>query len=323
MSIGLRRREFIAGAAAWPLVARAQQPKMPVIGYLSGGNSGSYALPEFHQGLSQAGYVEGRNVAIEYHWAGLQFNQLPALAEDLVRRQVSVIVANGFPATLAAKATTTTIPIAFDVGVDPVRVGLIDRLNRPGGNLTGVTVLAQELEGKRVEMLHEAVPAVTSIVALFDPVEPAGGNPANAINHQLAARALGLQPQILFERDIDLIAARLTELRAGALVFGAGAFTNSLRTQLIALAQSHALPTIGPGRAWAVNGSLMSYGADGRDVPRIVGFYAGHVLKGERPADLPVQQATKVELIINLKTARALGITVPLTLRAIADEVIE
>jgi putative ABC transport system substrate-binding protein len=165
MRIGLRRREFIAGlggaAAGWPLVARAQQPKMPVIGYLSGGNSRSYAPPEFHQGLSQAGYVEGRNVAIEYHWAGLQFNQLPALAGDLVRRQVSLIVANGFPATLAAKATTTTIPIVFNVGVDPVRVGLIDRLNRPGGDLAGVTSLAQELEGKRLEMLHEAVPAGT------------------------------------------------------------------------------------------------------------------------------------------------------------------
>jgi putative ABC transport system substrate-binding protein len=172
-------------------------------------------------------------------------------------------------------------------------------------------------------MLHEAVPAVTSIVALFDPAAPAGGTPVNAINHQLAARALGLQPHILFERDIDLIAARLTELRAGALVFGAGGYTQSLLTQLIALAQSHALPTIGPSRAWAVNGSLMSYGADGRDVPRIVGFYTGRVLKGERPADLPVQQATKVELIINLKTARALGFTVPLTLRGRADEVIE
>jgi putative ABC transport system substrate-binding protein len=208
MRLYLRRREFIAGlgsAAAWPFTVSAQQPKMPVIGYLSGGNSGSYAPPEFHQGLSQAGYVEGRNVAIEYHWAGFQFNQLPALAGDLVRRQVSVIVAAGFPATLAAKATTTTIPIVFGVGVDPVRAGLIDRLNRPGGNLTGVTVLAQELEGKKLEMLHEAVPAVTSIVALFDPAGPAGGAPLNAINYQLAARALGLQPQVLFERDIDLM----------------------------------------------------------------------------------------------------------------------
>jgi putative ABC transport system substrate-binding protein len=325
MSICLRRREFIAGlggAAAWPLAARAQQPKMPVIGYLSGGNSGSYALPEFHQGLSQAGYVEGRNVAIEYHWAGLQFNQLPALAEDLVRRQVSVIVANGFPATLAAKATTA-IPIVFTVGVDPVRVGLIDRLNRPGGNLTGVTSLAQELEGKRLEMLHEAVPAVTSIVALFDPAEPAGGNPVNAINYQLAARALGLQPHILFERNIDLIAARLTELRAGALVFGAGGFTNSLRAQLIALAQSQALPTIGAGRDWALNGALMSYGNAGREAPRILGFYAGRVLKGEKPADLPVQQITRVQLVINMKTAKALGITIPTALLVRADEVIE
>jgi putative ABC transport system substrate-binding protein len=232
-------------------------------------------------------------------------------------------VAAGFPATLAAKATTTTIPIVFNVGVDPVRAGLIDRLNRPGGNLTGVTSLAQELEEKRLEMLHEALPAVTSIVALFDPAEPAGGTPVNAINHELAARALGLQPHILFERDINLIAARLTELRAGALVFGAGAFTESLRAQLIALAQSQALPTIGPGREWAVNGSLMSYGNGGREAPRIAGFYAGRVLKGEKPADLPVQQVTRVQLVINMKTAKALGITIPTPLLVRADEVIE
>jgi putative tryptophan/tyrosine transport system substrate-binding protein len=190
--VGIRRREFLTlvggTAAAWPLAAPAQQATVPVIGYLSGQDAGSYAPPEFHQGLSQAGYIEGRNVAIEYHWAGVQFTQLPALAEDLVRRQVSVIVAVGFPASVAAKARTTTIPIVFTVGVDPVRAGLINSLNRPGGNLTGVTSLAQELEAKRLEVLHEAVPAITSVAALFDPAEPAGGTRVNAINHQEAAR---------------------------------------------------------------------------------------------------------------------------------------
>jgi putative ABC transport system substrate-binding protein len=310
----MRRREFIAGlgsVAAWPLAARAQQSRMPVIGYLSGQNAGSRAPPEFHQGLSQAGYVEDRNVVIEYHWEGAQFD----------RRQVSVIVAINLPATLAAKATTTTIPIVFQVGVNPVGAGLIDSLNRPGSNLTGVTTLGQELEGKKLELLHEAFPAVTSIVALLDPAGP--GAPGNANNLQVAARALGLQLHLLFERDLDLIATRLRELRAGALVIAAGGFIANLRPQLLALAHSQALPTIGPSRAFAVDGGLMGYGNDGREASHTVGVYAGRILKGEKPADLPVQQVTQVKLTLNLKTAKALGFTFPTGLLVRADEVIE
>jgi putative ABC transport system substrate-binding protein len=324
----MRRREFITllggTAAAWPLAARTQQP-IPVIGFLGPGSPGvGEPGAAFRQGLSETGYVEGRNVAIEYRWAEGQFDRLPALAADLVRRQVTVIVTYGTAATQSAKAATTTIPIVFETGSDPVALGLIRSLNRPGGNLTGMTSLNTEVGPKRLELLHETVPAATLIGLLLNPTYPL--TEAFLRDQQAAARILGLRLHVLYasaERDFDAAFATLVQVRAGGLLIGPDAFINSRSEQLAALALRHAVPTSFQFRDGPAAGGLMSYGGSIRDAYRHAGGYTGRILKGEKPADLPVQQITKVELVINMKTAKALGLTFPLTLLGRADEVIE
>jgi putative ABC transport system substrate-binding protein len=326
------RRELIAGisraAAAWPLAARAQQPAMPVIGYLGSESPDVFAgrLRAFRQGLSETGYVEGNNVAIEYRWAENQSDRFPALLEDLVRRKVTVIAAvTGTPPALAAKAATTTIPIVFVTAGDPVALGLVASLNRPGGNLTGVATLTVELGAKQLEVLRELVPTATIIALLVNPTNPTNAERLSR-DLQAAAAAVGLQLHVLHastERDFDAVFASLPRLRADALVIGSDPFFNSRNQQLVALAMRYAMPTMYPFREYAMAGGLISYGNSFADAHRQVGVYTGRILKGAKPADLPVQQATKVELIVNLKTAKALGLTVPLTLLGRADEVIE
>jgi putative ABC transport system substrate-binding protein len=327
----MNRRELMAllggTAAAWPLAARAQQRAMPVIGFLSGTSPGPYAsyVAAFHQGLSDAGYVEGQNIAIEYRWAEGHYDRLPALAADLVGRKVDVIAASGgTPAARAAKSATSTIPIVFTSGTDPVAAGLVTSLARPGGNLTGVSFLVVELNPKRLELLTELVPQARVIALL---VNPTNTNAERTIrNMEEAARAKGVQLAILkvgSESEIDVAFASLVQLQAGALVVGADAFFNSRREQLVALASRHAVPAIYEGRESAASGGLISYGTSISSVYRQLGIYAGKILAGAKPADLPVQQPTKFELVINLKTAQALGLTVPQALLARADEVIE
>jgi putative ABC transport system substrate-binding protein len=323
------RREFITllggVAATWPIAARAQPAAMPVVGFLSSVSPTAFStfLAAFQKGLNEAGYVEGRNVAIEYRWAEGQYDRLPALAADLVGRRVAVIVANTAAAPVA-KAATATIPIVFTTGEDPVNSGLVASLNRPGGNLTGVVSLNAEVGPKRIELLKELVPKATNIGLLV--------NPANPISEvlmrdaQAASRTLGLQLHVLnvdAERELDTVFERLVQLRADALVIGADAFLSGRSVQLAALAARHAVPTISPYRAFAVAGGLMSYGGSNIDASRLTGVYTGRILKGENPADLPVQQSTKVEFTINLKTAKALGLAVPLPLLGRADEAIE
>jgi len=326
----MRRRDFIkviAGSAiAAPLTARAQQPAMPVVGFLNTRAPGAdpHLLAAFRRGLKETGYIEGQNVAIEYRWAYNQYDRLPALAADLVRRQVTVIAAIGSPSAPAAKATTTTIPIVFIIGFNPVEVGLVASLARPGGNLTGVTVLGVELGSKRLELLHELIPTANIVAALVNPNTPAVETQSTDL--QTAAGTLGLKLHVLHastERDLDAVFATLLQLRAGGLVVGNDPFFTTRSEQLAALALRHSMPAIFQYREFAAAGGLMSYGGNLTDNYRLTGVYTGRILKGEKPADLPVMQSTKVELIINLKTAKTLGITVPLPLSGRADELIE
>jgi ABC-type uncharacterized transport system substrate-binding protein len=325
----MKRREFITllgGAAAWPLAARAQQP--PVIGFLGSASPDRWAgrMRAFHQGLSETGYAEGRNVAIEYRWAEGQNDRLGPLAAELVGRQVTVIVTPGStPAALAAKAATTTIPIVFEVASDPVELGLVTSLARPGGNITGVTSLNAEVGPKRLELLHELVPTATVVGLLVNPTNP---NLAELTTQNLhaAARSLGLKMHILHasaDRDFDTVFATLNQLRAGALVIGTDPFFSSRLEQLATLTAHHAVPTVYQFREFTANGGLMSYGGSLTDTFRAAGVYTGRILKGDKPADLPVQRTTKVELFLNLRTAKVLGLEVPRTLIARADEVIE
>ena len=323
----MKRRTFIAGignVAVWPLVARAQQAAMPVIGVLNA-TSGGYAreLVAFHQGLNERGYVEGRNVAIEYRSADGHYEQLPALAADLVRRRVTVIAAFAAPSALAAKAATTTIPIVFEVGVDPAEMGLMTSLSRPGGNITGVANLNVELGPKKLELLHQLVPTATVIGLLVNPANP--NNEIRSKDMQAAARTLGLEVDTLrasTDREIDDVFAHLVQTRVGALVINPDPFFTSRMEQLVALTARYAMPTI-YNREFAAAGGLVGYGVNLTDAYRLAGVYTGRVLAGAKPADLPVQQSTRVEWVINLKMAKALGLTIPETLLATADEVIQ
>jgi putative ABC transport system substrate-binding protein len=315
-------------AAAWPLIARAQQPAMPVIGLLGSESPDLWAtrLRAFRQGLKETGYVEGQNAAIEYRWAEGHNDRLPALAADLVRHRVAVIAAPGStPAALAAKAATSTIPIIFWVGTDPIELGLVASLNRPEGNVTGLTTLNVGLVSKRVELLHEIIPATSSVGLLINPTSPILAKISKE-DAQAAARSLGLELHVLnasTERDFDVVFADLIQLRAGGLVIGTDAFFSSRLEQLAALSVRHAMPTVYHFREFAAAGGLISYGGSSTDPFHGVGVYTGRILKGEKPATLPVQQVTKVELIINLKTAKALGLNIPLPLVGRANEVIE
>jgi putative ABC transport system substrate-binding protein len=324
----MNRRELIAmlgSAAMLPVAARAQQA-MPVIGFLSSGSAGAFSgrLRAFRQGLSETGYVEGRNLGIEYRWAEGQYDRLPALAADLVRRNVAVIFAsNGLDAP-AAKAATLTIPIVFNSANDPVQAGLVASLNRPGGNITGVTTLNVEIAQKRLELLHEMVPMATNIALLVNPTNSGSGRTSSDM--RAAAGIFGLQLQVLHassEPDLGTAFASAAQLQAGALVIVTDPFFTSRSEQIAALTVRYAVPAISQNREFVAAGGLMSYGGSIAETYRLAGVYAGRILKGERPADLPIQQATKVEMTINLKTAKTLGLTVPLALLTRADEVIE
>jgi len=325
----MKRREFVTllggTVATWPLAARAQQPALPVIGFLNAASSDGYAhyVAGFRQGLAEAGYIESQNVAIEYRWAEGQYERLPALAADLVHRQVAVIVANT-PAAMVASAVTTTIPIVFSSAIDPVKAGLVASLNRPGGNITGVANFDDVLGAKRLELLRELVPKAEMIGLLINPNNPNAETIASRL--QEAARTLGQQIRILnasTEGEVDAAFATLGELRIGAILVASDPFFVSRRDQIVALAARQALPAIYQFREFPVGGGLMSYGASLADAYRQLGVYTGKILKGAKPAELPFQQVVKVEMIINLKTAKALGLTVPLSLLGRADEVIE
>jgi putative ABC transport system substrate-binding protein len=325
----MKRREFImllgGTAAAWPLAARGQQAT-PVIGFLNGGSPAGYAvyLTAFRDGLKESGYVEGQNVAIEYRWAEGRYDRLPDMAADLVRRQVLVIVANT-PANLVAKTATSAIPIVFTTGSDPVQMGLVPNLRRPGGNVTGASQLNAEIEPKRVELAHELLPAATVVALLVNPSDPPRAKKQSG-EVQAAAALLGLQLQILragTETEIEAAFAGFAQLKAGVLVVGADVLFAAKSQLLAELSLRYAVPTIFQYNEFAVAGGLLSYGGNIKESYRWAGIYTGRILKGEKPADLPVQQSTTVELIVNLKTAKALGVTVPLSLLGRADQVIE
>jgi putative tryptophan/tyrosine transport system substrate-binding protein len=326
----MRRRDFIGGlasAAAWPVAVLAQQAAMPVIGLLLAQSPDSYAtyLAAFHRGLAEAGYVEGRNVVIESRWAEGQADRLSALAADLVRARPAVIVVLGTPGALSLKAATQTIPVVFQIGPDPVAVGLVPSLGRPGGNLTGVTISNVEVIAKRLEALHELLPDAALVAFLVNPTN-AAATEAELMEMRIAAGTLGLRLLVVNSStpgEIEIAFATAVAEHAGALVVSGETLFTARRDQIVALAARHRLPTIYGSRIHVAAGGLMSYGTDVPNAYRIVGTYAGRILKGERPADLPVQQAAKIELVLNLKTAKTLGLTIPLTLLGRADEVIE
>jgi putative ABC transport system substrate-binding protein len=326
----MRRRELIAllgGAAAWPIAVRAQQPAVPVIGLLSARAPGDapQLLAALRQGLKDTGFVEGQNVAIEYRFAGNQAERLPALATDLVHRQVTVIAATTTPAALAAKTATTTIPIVFEMSGDPVRLGLVASLNRPGGNVTGATQTNVQMGPKRLQLLRELLPTADVMALLINPAVPTVAE-IESSESLLAARTLGIKLHVLkasTERDFDAVFANLIQLRARGLVVGGDAFFTARQEQLAALAVRHGVPAVYQNREFVAAGGLMSYGSIITDAYHLAGVYVARILKGEKPGELPVQQSTKVEMFLNLKTATAHGITVPLPILNRADEVIE
>ncbi len=327
----MRRRQFItllgSAAVAWPLGARAQQASKPVIGFVNSASAQSYTaqLTAFHKGVEARGFVDGRNVAIEYRWADGQIDRLPMLICDLIDRRVTVIAATGSPAALAAKAANTTIPIVFETSLDPVKSGLVASMNRPGGNITGVTQSNTESAAKRLQLMHELLPAVRVMALLVNPADAV----LTAVTEnevQAAARNLGLQVHVVrarSEREFESVFTQLAELKAGGLVIGGSALFTSHSAQLGALAARRGIPAIYQHRGFIVTGGLLSYGSDVTDAYRLTGIYVGRILNGDKPSDLPVQQINKFELYINLKSAKALGIEVPLPLLGRADEVIE
>jgi putative ABC transport system substrate-binding protein len=327
----MRRRDFIAivggAAAVWPVATRAQQPGLPLVGFLGSETADLWEsrVRAFRQGLSETGFYEGRNVIVEYRWANSRYDQLPALAADLARRPVKVIAALGsVPSARAAKSATTTIPIVFYIGGDPVEFGLVASLNRPGGNLTGLTTLNVEVAPKRLEALHQLVPSATTFALLINPTNP--DSDVLSRDAEAAVHTLGLQLRVVeasSERDFDAVFASLNQMRVGGLVIGVDPFLGARSEQIAALAIRHKVPTVWNNREFAEAGGLMSYGSNRTDQFRLAGVYTGRILKGEKPADLPIQQATKVQLVINMKTAKALGLEVPATLLTRADEVIE
>jgi putative tryptophan/tyrosine transport system substrate-binding protein len=332
MTIRIRRREFIVTlggtAATWPLAARAQQP-MPVIGFLGTASPlllGGEVLRRFKRGLAETGYVENKNVAIEYRWAEDHYERLPTLAAELVQRRVAVLVAAGSPTALPAKAATTVIPTVFIVGSDPVELGLVASFNRPGGNLTGVAYLNAEIAPKRLEFLHQLVPAAKSIALLVNPANPVVAAEAQAKELEATVRALGIQLPLLKASnalEIEEVFSALVRDRIDALQIGVDPLFGNHIDQLVALATRHKVPTIYPWREFTAAGGLMNYGASIPDAFRQVGVYTGQILKGAKPSDLPVQQPTKLEFVLNLKAAKAIGLEFPAKLLALADEVIE
>jgi putative ABC transport system substrate-binding protein len=326
----MRRRELIAlfgsAAAAWPLASRAQQPPKPLIGFLNSASPGAYApmVAAFQDGLNQAGFVDGRNVAIEYHWAEGDYDLLPWFAATLVNHKVAAIISGGGPASLAAKSATTTIPIIFSSRADPVEIGLVSVLKQPGSNVTGVVSMSAGFVAKQIALMHAVAPSATLIAVLVNPSNP---NNSKEISEARDAQALfGIKTTILqarTSRDIDAAFAKLVELKVGALVIGADPYFDSQLNKFAALAARFGLPTIHALREFVSSGGLMSYGPDLADAYRLVGIYTGRILNGEKPADLPVQQATKVELAVNLKTAKTFDLTVPQSVLGTADEVIE
>jgi putative ABC transport system substrate-binding protein len=324
----MKRREFITllGCAAmgWPPAAYAQQQPIPVIGFLNSGSPEEFVVAAFRQGLKETGHIDGQNITVEYRWAEGQYDHLPVLASELVRLKVAVIAAGGTPATLAAKAATSTIPIVFNLGIDPVQAGLVGSLNRPGGNMTGLAGLNTDLETKRLEFLHELLPRAAVVALLVNPANPFSEPEIRSARD--AAQTLGLQLGIVRAgtgSEIEAAFASLVDMRADALVVGADSFLTNQKDQLLMLASRHAVPVMYHWREFTVAGGLVSYGAKREDGAHQQGIYAGKILKGAQPADLPVQQVVKVELVINLRTAKALGLNVPLSLLTRADELIE